>query len=191
MKILFLGSDSKFQKRLINFLIDDGNFVMHLDKKINSSLFKKYNFDFLISYGYRFIIDKYVINHFGDRAINLHISYLPWNRGADPNLWSFVDDTPKGVSIHIIDEGIDTGPIIFQEKIVFDKKDTLATSYEKLQKKITYLFTKKWSKIKSSDFLIKEQRHNGSYHKSSDKNKITHLIKYGWDTMIQDLKQEE
>ena len=65
---------------------------MHLDKKIDSSLFKKYNFNLLISYGYRFIIDKYVINHFGDRAINLHISYLPWIF-FDPNLWSFVDDT--------------------------------------------------------------------------------------------------
>ncbi len=26
--------------------------------------------------------------------INLHISYLPWNKGAYPNVWSFIDETP-------------------------------------------------------------------------------------------------
>ena len=52
------------------------------------------------------------------RAINLHISYLPWNRGADPNLWSAVG-MPKGVTIHYINDGFDTGDILFQKAILF------------------------------------------------------------------------
>ncbi|HUX61123.1 MAG TPA: formyltransferase family protein, partial [Ignavibacteriaceae bacterium] len=59
--------------------------------------------DFIVSYGYRNIIGKPVLDKFQGRAINLHISYLPWNRGADPNLWSFFDNTPKGVTIHFLD----------------------------------------------------------------------------------------
>ena len=39
--------------------------------------------------------------------VNLHISYLPFNRGSHPNYWSFVENTPKGVSIHEIDEQIE------------------------------------------------------------------------------------
>ena len=51
--------------------------------------------------------------------INLHISYLPYNKGAHPNFWSWVKNTPKGVSIHLISEKIDAGDIIFQKKLIF------------------------------------------------------------------------
>ena len=50
------------------------------------------------------------------------MSYLPFNRGAHPNFWSFVDNTPSGVSIVEIDKGIDTGPVIYKKKIKFDLK---------------------------------------------------------------------
>lgn len=46
--------------------------------------------------------------------MNLHISYLPWNKGADPNFWSCIDGTPAGVTLHHIDAGVDTGDIIAQ-----------------------------------------------------------------------------
>jgi len=54
--------------------------------------------DFIISYGYRHIITPDIIDAMsdkvrGDRIINLHISYLPYNRGSDPNLWSWLNDT--------------------------------------------------------------------------------------------------
>ena len=39
-------------------------------------------FTFLVSYGYRHILRKNVLDLFPDRAVNLHIAYLPWNRGA-------------------------------------------------------------------------------------------------------------
>ena len=46
--------------------------------------------------------------------MNLHISYLPFNRGPSEFLVIF-DDTEKGVSIHLVDGGIDTGPILFKK----------------------------------------------------------------------------
>jgi len=36
---------------------------------------------------------------------------------ADPNVWSFIEKTPKGVSIHYLDAGIDTGDIIAQKLV--------------------------------------------------------------------------
>ena len=41
------------------------------------------------------------------------MSFLPYNRGSHPNFWSFVENTPKGVSIHEVSNGIDDGDIIF------------------------------------------------------------------------------
>ena len=55
-----------------------------------------------------------------NNIINLHISYLPYNRGAHPNFWSFVENTPSGVSIHQVDSGIDTGKIVIQKQINFN-----------------------------------------------------------------------
>ena len=74
--------------------------------------------DLIVSFGYRHILRSDFINKCGCPIANLHISYLPFNRGAHPNFWSFYDDTPSGVSIYLIDEGIDTGPILFQKKRV-------------------------------------------------------------------------
>jgi methionyl-tRNA formyltransferase len=45
------------------------------------------------------------------------LSYLPFNRGAHPNFWSFIEKTQAGVSIHKINKGIDTGNIILRKKI--------------------------------------------------------------------------
>jgi len=73
---------------------------------------------------------------------------LPWNRGANPNFWSFVEKTPKGVTIHKIDEGLDTGPIILQKEIeIDDRKNTFRSSYEVLHSIIQELFRKNYLDI--------------------------------------------
>ena len=48
--------------------------------------------------------------------VNLHPSLLPYGRGKHAYFYSIVDDEPFGVTIHLIDSGIDTGPILFQKK---------------------------------------------------------------------------
>ena len=50
----------------------------------------------LVSFGYRFILPGDLLARFPDRAVNLHIAYLPWNRGAHPNVWSAYEGTPAG-----------------------------------------------------------------------------------------------
>lgn len=51
-------------------------------------------------------------------CLNVHPSLLPGNRGPDPLFWTFRHgETSTGVTIHQMDEGLDTGPIILQEHI--------------------------------------------------------------------------
>jgi len=51
-------------------------------------------------------------------CLNVHPSLLPNNRGPDPLFWTFrFGETSTGVTIHQIDEGLDTGPILLQEHI--------------------------------------------------------------------------
>jgi len=172
---------------LIDFLSNDGNSVTRFEDKLNTKDIAQCEYDFLISFGYCYIISKEILEYFNEKAINLHISYLPWNRGADPNLWSILENTPKGVTIHQMDCGLDTGQILYQKEISFDEKDTLKSSYNKLQNEMVGLFKAKWENIKYNKVIPKRQKGIGSYHKSSDKKNFMELLYNGWDTKIEDL----
>lgn len=51
-------------------------------------------------------------------CLNVHPSLLPDNRGPDPLFWTFRrGDHETGVTIHLMDEGLDTGPILLQESV--------------------------------------------------------------------------
>lgn len=51
-------------------------------------------------------------------CLNVHPSLLPANRGPEPLFWTFRDGKQRtGVTIHIMDEGIDSGAIVAQEAI--------------------------------------------------------------------------
>nr|WP_263326541.1 formyltransferase family protein [Neobacillus sp. Marseille-Q6967] len=181
MKILFLGP---YKERMIEFLQSFNDEVLLHEKKLIPMQVIQSDYDFIISYGYRYIIPKEVVDFYKDRIINLHISYLPWNKGADPNLWSFLEETPKGITIHYIDEGIDTGDIIVQKEIFFTGRETLATSYKTLSDEIEILFKETWPKIRSKVHNRTPQTGQGSYHKLKDKNQYLYLLENGWDTPV-------
>ena len=188
MKILFLGPDKKPQEKLIAFLNNDDNSLVKRKDKLDYKNIAESKYDYLISFGYRYIIRKDVLNYFKEKAINLHISFLPWNKGADPNLWSILENTPKGVTIHQIDEGLDTGKIVCQKEIYFDGNKTLKSTYEVLNNTIVELFKENWTQIKDNKLKLKSKKGKGSYHKSSDKNDYMNLLTDGWDTKIKDLE---
>lgn len=185
--ILFLGPENS---PLIFWLKECGEHVVQTSEIITPDFVDKVNASFLISYGYRHILKKEIIEKLPGKSINLHISYLPWNRGADPNFWSFVENTPKGVTIHYLDDGIDTGDIIVQKEVEFGSRDeTLATTYDKLQVEIQELFKQNWSKIKSGKCARIKQVGEGSFHKLKDKNRLLKLLTAGWDTPIAELEK--
>ena len=155
MKCLFLGYNKK-RTKLINFLKKKKIKVVNK----NTALLKRdlKTFDIIISFGYRKIIPKNLIKECKRPIINLHMSYLPFNKGAHPNFWSFVNNTTKGVSIHEIDEGIDTGKIIYQKKIKFKKVKNLTfqKTYNTLFREIEKLFIKNFHLILKRKYQLKK-----------------------------------
>ena len=173
-KVLLLHGKNK-NSRLLDFLKEDkSNKVSTSSKKLRLSEIN--NFDTIISYGYRFKIDEKLIKK-NKNLINLHISFLPFNRGAHPNFWSFIENTPSGVSIHKIDKGIDTGDIINQKLIDFDilknkKKLTFSYTYKKLINELENLFIENSKKIINNDYTCYKQIGKGSVHYKSQLPKI-------------------
>lgn len=186
MNVLVVG---KMPSPVTPIIRDSGCRVSELASPINVDYLKVNKIDFLVSYGYRHIIQKPVIEHMQGSIINLHISLLPWNRGADPNLWSFLEDTPKGVTIHYVDRGLDTGDIIAQKELFFDEEyETLATTYEKLSEAIVELFRQYWPKIMDGQVQRLKQPVSGSSHRLEDKRRFEHLLaERGWNTPVKEL----
>ena len=141
--------------------------------------------DLVISYNYRHIVPEEFIT---ERMINIHISFLPWNRGADPNFWSWLDHTPKGVSIHQIDKGIDTGPIICQREVTFGFGPTLRSTYERLQSEAVDLFKEEWAWIKNGWYTAVPQSPGGSFHRKKDMDYWRPYLSSGWDTPIYEIE---
>jgi len=186
MTILVLGV---IPSPLTSIIENHGLNVIECADPIDAEYIQTHSVEFAVSYRYRHIIRKAVIEYLNGNIINLHVSFLPWNRGADPNLWSFLEDTPKGVSIHYIDEGIDTGDIIAQKELFFNNKlETLASTYKKLNIEIVELFKKYWEFIINDKIDRKKQMQTGSFHKIMDKEPFQHLINNrGWETTVGNL----
>jgi methionyl-tRNA formyltransferase len=66
-------------------------------------------------------LSKQVLNSVEHGFINFHPSLLPHHKGPAPLFWVFrsVTQQASGVTVHIIDEGLDTGDIVLQQRIEF------------------------------------------------------------------------
>ena len=76
--------------------------------------------------GFMRILSPDFVNHFHGRILNIHPSLLPAFPGGHSIKDAFdarVKET--GVTVHFVDDGVDTGPIILQKKVAVEAKDTL------------------------------------------------------------------
>lgn len=86
------------------------------DELLKSEL-EKSNFDLFIVASYGKIIPEMIFNIPKHKTLNIHPSLLPKFRGASPVSTAILEDTKdNGVTIMQIDEGVDHGPIVAQEK---------------------------------------------------------------------------
>ena len=91
------------------------------------SQLKNLEVDIFLIVAYRILPEKIIeIPKYG--AINLHVSLLPKYRGAAPIQWALMNgDTETGVTIFQIDNKVDTGDILAQEKFPIHKDDNMWT----------------------------------------------------------------
>lgn len=177
--LLFLGY-SKEQTKIIEKLSLKKFNVIQQSEKIDKV---HKNIDLVVSFGYKHILSTQLIAESKAPIINIHLSLLPWNRGAHPNFWSFWDNTPSGVTIHKIDPGIDTGPIIYQKAFEFNSKsETFRSTYNKLFSAAEDLILDKIEKIIKLEFDCEKQRGKSTFHFKKD----LPTDFSGWDSNVYD-----
>ncbi len=139
-----------------------------LKKKKNIIRLKKLEADFFICINFPKILSNEVILS-SKNSINLHLSYLPFNRGKNPNIWSIIESTPCGATIHKIDQKIDTGSIYARKKILPTLIDTGESTYIKCNEAGYKLFIKYWDKIKKNKLKpFKQNNKLKTFHLSKD-----------------------
>ena len=86
-----------------------------------------------------FVIDQDILQLPAKGFINFHYGLLPACRGPQPILWHMLrNDKETGVTVHVVDTGIDTGPVIMQEKMQIEEND----SYGMLISRLAFLAAK-------------------------------------------------
>jgi pseudaminic acid synthase len=192
--ILFLTNNPE-SLSLCQWLADEeaknGIPVWSIENKISLSMIQKMKPSFIISYNYRHIIPSEVLDEMNGKAINLHVSLLPYNRGSSPNFFSFIDNTPKGVTIHQLSAGLDRGDIYCQQELFLDEtKESFASSYQKLQEAVSELFRNNWEEIRNGTLPPKPQVGSGSYHTMKELQSFREAHPFSWDDNIADMKRK-
>jgi phosphoribosylglycinamide formyltransferase-1 len=108
------------------------------DKLIMDEIEKHSPVDLILLIGYMRILSNQFVKKYKWRIINIHPSLLPaFAGGMDLNVHKAVLDygvKVTGCTLHFVDEGVDTGPIILQKPVMVDDDDTPETLKAKVQK---------------------------------------------------------
>ncbi len=113
------------------------------DKDYNGEIIKEFksrDIDLIVLAGYLKLLSKEFIHEFNMKIINIHPSLIPSFCGkgyyGERVHKAVLDSGVKvtGATVHFVDEGTDTGPIILQEPVRVDQDDDLDTLKEKVLK---------------------------------------------------------
>jgi len=113
------------------------NIPVHQPLKIKEAteMIKELEPDFIVVIAYGKIIPQAILDIPKHGCVNVHASLLPRYRGAAClNAPILNGDSETGVTIMLMDAGLDTGPVLKQEKISLDGKETLSWLHDRLSK---------------------------------------------------------
>ena len=138
------------------FRAKDYSSKMEYEQEICALLTEK-NIDLVVLAGYMRLIGPTLLTDFEGKIINIHPSMLPAFPGKDAIGQALAANVEEsGVTVHYVDAGMDTGPIIAQQSVVIDEGETK----ESLQKKIHEVEHKLYPAVISQ--LLKGERRSES-----------------------------
>lgn len=173
VEIVFLGQNPAGEK--VYDWLRERNDVEILDlitEKQDLQIIKDLEPELVISSGFEHKVPEEIIKIPEKGIVNLHPSFLPYNRGAHPYIWPIVEDTPAGVSIHYMNEEIDAGDIIDRREVEVRPEDTAKDLYNRLQMQQFQLFKENWEEIKEGADAREQNMERGNTHYKEDLDEL-------------------
>lgn len=101
--------------------------------------------------------------------INMHPSYLPFNRGKHPNFWCLAEGTPCGVSLHVATLAVDAGDILARSMLPVSWTDTGETVYRRSHQLMLNLFADRIDDILADKVeRIRQVPSEGTFHRAAE-----------------------
>ena len=166
-------------------LSKDYNIPIKHVNNINDNLvveeLREQNPNLIISAFFDQIVKKEVLQIPSFGIINVHPSFLPNYRGVKPVFWTMKNNEEKtGITVHMMDEGIDTGDILAQKEIRISPDDTFYSLMNKLSLEGSVLLSDVLRSIETGSYsLLKQNKYDGSYFGQPDKNDLEIFLKSG------------
>ena len=139
------------------------NYFGYQDINNDESFFwaKEHNPDIIFAIGFSQLLKARWLSLPTHGCIGFHPTQLPFGRGRAPLAWLILDDVPSAVSIFLIDEGADSGPVFVQEPYNVEPNDTAASVerkieaafYSAMNKWLPLLFKGEWNPLPQDDLL--------------------------------------
>jgi methionyl-tRNA formyltransferase len=98
-------------------------------------------------------------------AVNLHFGPLPRYRGVAPIAWAIINgETETAVTLHTIDPGIDSGPILASAPVTIGRDETARSLYDRCTQAAVDLFGAEWPRIRRGDLDGRPQTGTALYY---------------------------
>jgi len=121
--------------------------------------------DSLICHSYSMLIRGDVLSLVGGRAFNAHMALLPRNRGPNPIQWALIHgDKKTGVTLHVMDDGFDSGSIVDQESVDILNTDTWLTLLSRLRVAANRLLDRAMPSLLNGDWQAVQQDDRAAQH---------------------------
>ncbi len=149
------------QKTKIPFYLIANN--MYNNRREHEQQIKKiidsYDIDLIVLAGYMKVLSSSFVDYFKNKIINIHPSLLPAFPGLDAQKQA-VDYGVKvsGCTVHFVDKGVDSGPIIKQKAVCVNQNDTADTLSKKILKEEHKLLPNVVKLIAEGKIIIKDRK---------------------------------
>ncbi len=183
-----LSDISRGQESIIN-VAKDMNINISSPSKISPDVISEIielGPDLIISAYYRKIFPKELLRVAKLGIINIHPSLLPFYRGPVPTAWAILNGEKSfGITVHKVDEGIDTGDILVQKEYDIGDDETGHELYLRAMELGADLFIDNFEDIINNNIEAKKQSAGGSYF-----GKLKTRVLINWKDSAESIKNQ-
>lgn len=119
--------------------------------------------DVLLSVNFGYVFPAEMLSLFR-YPVNLHTGYLPYNKGSHPNVWSIIDGTPAGVTLHLMTTNVDDGEIIARREVPVSPLETGKSLYAKLEEASVELIGTVFTELLTGEVHTSPMPEGGTFH---------------------------
>jgi methionyl-tRNA formyltransferase len=131
-------------------------------------ILEKAKLDYILSIHFPYMIPPSVLAIPRVGTLNLHPSYLPYNRGWHTPSWSIIHGTPFGATLHWVDESLDSGDIAMQTVVDVLPEDTADSLYQRVLRAEVQLMRDALPRMLDHSLPRRPQHGNATEHRKAD-----------------------